>query len=260
MRNKVLAVMLSTVLVLSLTACGEKAEEKSAISAQTETQESVAESESANEESTTETATETSTETSETETSTETAETEGFAPGQSMDADGNLVLSYQFGTATVSDEEAVVVPNDTLDVNTKLYNDKTLDELCDYLEAEVVKAESGLNRDFLCKMVAATVMDPSLMVNYDDYRESLTYCLALAEECYGISIDLLDLSFNLSDGNEDKLFLHVYYAGAEDGWVIDTAEGTYAVNNGEINVTTSMFDDERISAWEDALDKFYGEN
>ncbi len=100
----------------------------------------------------------------------------GFAPGQSYDADGNLVLSYQFGTATVSDEEAVVVPNDTLDVNTKLYNDKTLGELCDYLEAEVKE------------------------------------------------------------------------------------EGTYAENNGEINVTTFMFDDERISAWEDALDKFYGEN
>jgi predicted small lipoprotein YifL len=256
MRNKVLAVMLSTVLVLSLTACGEKSE--AAVSAQTETQESVAESESVSAE-TAETA---ATETTETATAeaTETAETEGFAPGQSFDADGNLVLSYQFGTATVSDEEAVVVPNDTLDVNTKLYNDKTLDELCDYLEAEVMEEGSGLNRDFLCEMVAATVMDPSLMVNYDDYRESLTYCLALAEECYGISIDLLDLRFNLSDGNEDKLFLHVYYAGAEDGWVIDTAEGTYAVNNGEINVTTSMFDDERISAWEDALDTFYGEN
>ena len=257
MRNKVLAVMLSTVLVLSLTACGEKAEESVAY-AQTETQESVAESESVSAETV---ATETATETAETATETaETAETEGFEPSQSVDAEGNLVMSYLYGTATVSDEKAVIVPGNVLNVNTALYGGKTLGELCDYLETEVVAEGNGLNRDFLCQLVAAYVMDPSLIVDYGDYREALTYSLALAEECYGVGIDLLDLSLDFADGNEEKQFLHVSYAGTEDVWVIDTAEGTYAMNNGTIAITTDMLDDEHISAWEDALDKFYGEN
>lgn len=253
MRNKVLAVMLSTVLVLSLTACGEKAEESVAY-AQTETQESVAESESVSVETA-------ATETAETATETaETAETEGFEPSQSVDADGNLVMTYLYGTATINDEKAVIVPGNVLNVNTALYGGKTLGELCDYLETEVVAEGNGLNRDFLCQLVAAYVMDPSLIVDYGDYREALTYGLALAEECYGVSIDLLDLGIDFAEGNEEKQFLHVFFAGSEDVWVIDTAEGTYAMNNGTIAITTDMLDDDHISAWEDALDTFYGEN
>ena len=252
MRNKVFAVVLSAALALSMTACGEKAEDAQNVSAESQVQETAGtETESVSAETVAETVAETAAETAD--------ETEAVVSAPTMDAEGNMVMSYEFGTATISEDNATIVPTDAVDVNTALYKDKTLGELCDYLEAEVMEEGSGLNRDFLCEMVAVSVMDPELMTSYQDYKEALTYALSLAEECNGISVDLMDLSLDFAEDNEDKEYLHVFFAGAEDVWVLDTAEDSLAMNNGTVNIDTPVLETEHLSAWEKALDEFYGE-
>ena len=51
----------------------------------------------------------------------------------------------------------------------------------------------------------------------------------------------------------------MFFAGAEDVWVLDTAEDSLAMNNGTVNIDTPVLETEHLSAWEKALDEFYGE-
>ena len=179
---------------------------------------------------------------------------------EEMTADsGEYDMQYSFVNLKYADESHVlVIPNGTVGDDTVLYNEKTLGGLCDYIDEKVLEEGRTINRPFLYDLVAVQIVDPTMITGYDQFNQSMIYCLTIANEFNSIDVRIKDLILDYND--IVKQTFEVTAAGKEDSWILDGHEKKFYLNGGNTEYSSTMFDAETMAVWSFVLDEYFDES
>ena len=175
------------------------------------------------------------------------------------DSDAASVV-YAYADVYDMGDSVRIVPNNTVNDDTVIWNDKTIGGFCDFVDSEVLSEGNKIDRDLLYQLVAIHVIDPSIVSDDHVFEILMKYCVVVCNEFGNTGAAFNEASFNKEAPNTYVYSVEVN--GKSSNWTIDYDEQKVLLNDGKTEYSSAgefgMFAEKTMASWTYIIDQYFG--
>lgn len=168
-------------------------------------------------------------------------------------------IPYGYADVYADVDRVLIVPNGFVGDDTVIWNGKTMGGFCDYIDDNVFKGQSPVNRDMLYKLVAIHVIDPELVPDDETFMTIMKYCMIVMAEFRDSGAVMNNAVFTPSQPNRYNYEMEIN--GEKSTWMIDYDTHEVTLNDGKTEYSSAgdygMFTDQSMVIWMYAISEYF---